>query len=189
VCIECLKASWLPCSRSLLGEVVGHFAAAAAAGGGAASAAAAALPAGTAACLLYVLCRRSELLLCYHQLLLFLLLLLRPFPELLLLGRAYCAQRVQVSVLVLVQGGCLGRWRVGCRPSHFCVLGDRQITSSPLLPPLPRRSGCVCFVCWCCVAAVLGRMRGGVPQTMSMLYLIQQNALRICTSTRTPYSC
>ena len=31
--IECLKASWLPCSRSLLGEVIGHFAAAAAAGG------------------------------------------------------------------------------------------------------------------------------------------------------------
>ena len=120
--------------------------------------------------------------------LLFLLLLLRSFPKLLLLGRSDCAQRVQVSVLVLVQGGCLGRRRVGCRPSHFCVLGDRQITSSPLLPPLPRRSGCVCFVCWCCVAAVLGRMRGGVPQTMSMLYLIQQNALRIYTSTRTPYS-
>ena len=38
-----------------------------------------------------------------------LLLLLRSFPELLLLGRADCAQRVQVSVLVLVLGGCLGR--------------------------------------------------------------------------------
>ena len=46
--------------------------------------------------------------------LLFLLLLLRSFPKLLLLGRSDCAQRVQVSVLVLVQGGCLGRRRVGC---------------------------------------------------------------------------
>ena len=36
----------------------------------------------------------------------FLLLLLRSFPELLLLGQADFAQRVQVSVLVLVQGGC-----------------------------------------------------------------------------------
>ena len=36
----------------------------------------------------------------------FLLMVLRLLPELLLLGRADCAQRVQVSVLVLVQGGC-----------------------------------------------------------------------------------
>ena len=44
--------------------------------------------------------------------------LLRSFPELLLLGRADCAQRVQVTVLVLVLGGCLGRRQVGWRPVH-----------------------------------------------------------------------
>ena len=42
-----------------------------------------------------------------------LLLLLPLIPEMLLLGRADCAQRVQVSVLVLVQGGCSGRRQRG----------------------------------------------------------------------------
>ena len=40
------------------------------------------------------------------------------FPELLHLGRADCAQRVQVSVLVLAQGGCSGHRQVGRRPAQ-----------------------------------------------------------------------